>query len=153
MFDFTVIGGGVIGGAVLRELTKYNLNVLLVEKESDVCMGQSKANSGIVHAGYDAKEGSLKAKFNVLGNVMMPKYAEELGVKYRNNGSLVVAYSEDEIDIVYKKMQEIGTDNYSAFCRKMTVDGYVIKQDFTDIKKLIFEINKIGTNINQIAKN
>ena len=73
--------------------------------------------------------------------------------KRKRNVLKKVFYSEDEIAIVYKKMQEIGTDNYSAFCRKMTVDGYVIKQDFTDIKKLIFEINKIGTNINQIAKN
>ena len=63
-----------------------------------------------------------------------------------------VFFSEEEMEIINKKMQEIGTDNFSAFCRKMTVDGYVIKQDFTDIKKLIFEINKIGTNINQISK-
>lgn len=72
--------------------------------------------------------------------------------KRKRNVLKKVFYSEEELEIVYKKMQEIGTDNYSAFCRKMTVDGYVIKQDFTDIKKLIFEINKIGTNINQIAK-
>ena len=61
MFDVVVIGGGVVGGLILRELTKYALQVCLVEKENDVCMGASKANSGIVHAGYDAKEGSLKA--------------------------------------------------------------------------------------------
>ncbi len=96
-FDVIVIGGGVIGGAVLRELTKYNLNVCLLEKENDVAMGASKANSGIVHAGYDAPEGSLKAKFNVLGNEAMPQYAKELGVKYRNNGSLVVAFSLAEM--------------------------------------------------------
>ena len=71
MFDVLVVGGGVIGATILRELTKYNLKVCLLEKESDVAMGQSKANSGIVHAGFDAKEGSNKAKFNVLGNVMM----------------------------------------------------------------------------------
>lgn len=97
MFDVIVIGGGVIGGTVLRELTKYRLSVCLVEKENDVCMGQSKANSGIVHAGFDAAQGSLKAKFNVLGNKMMPAYAKELGVKYENNGSLVVAFSEEEL--------------------------------------------------------
>ena len=102
MLDVCVTGGGVIGGAILRELTKYRLDVLMVEKSSDVCMGQSKANSGISHAGYDAKNGSLKAKFNVLGNKMMPAYAEELGVKYRNNGSLVVAYSEEEIKTLYE---------------------------------------------------
>ncbi len=97
MFDVIVIGGGVIGGTVLRELTKYQLSVCMLEKENDVCMGQSKANSGIVHAGFDAAPNTLKAKFNVLGNKMMPKYAEELGVKYVNNGSLVVAFSEEEI--------------------------------------------------------
>ena len=60
-------------------------------------MGQSKANSGIVHAGFDAKPNSLKAKFNVLGNKMMPKITAELGVKYSNNGSLVVAFSSEEM--------------------------------------------------------
>ena len=74
MFDVAVIGGGVIGGTILRELTKYGLNVCLLEKEADVSMGQSRANSGIVHAGFDAAEGSLKAKFNVLGNQMMEDY-------------------------------------------------------------------------------
>ena len=73
--------------------------------------------------------------------------------KRKRNVLKKLFYSEEEIEIINKKMQELGTDNYSAFCRKMTVDGYVIKQDFSDIKKLIFEINKIGTNINQIAKN
>ena len=97
MFDVIVIGGGVIGGAILRELTKYRLSVCMLEKENDVCMGQSKANSGIVHAGFDAAVGTLKAKFNVLGNKMMPEFAKELGIKYLNNGSLVVAFSEEEL--------------------------------------------------------
>lgn len=96
MFDVIVIGGGVVGGTVLRELTKYRLSACLLEKEGDVCMGQSKANSGIVHAGFDAAEGTLKAKFNVLGNRMMFSYAKELGVKCIQNGSLVVAFSEEE---------------------------------------------------------
>ena len=97
MFDVVVVGGGVVGGLILRQLTKYQLNCALIEKENDVCMGQSKANSGIVHAGFDAKEGSLKAKFNVLGNAMMPKVTKELGVKYINNGSLVVAFDENDL--------------------------------------------------------
>ena len=100
MFDVVVIGGGVIGGTVLRELTKYRLRVCLLEKEEDVCMGQSKANSGIVHAGYDALPGTLKAKFNVLGNRMMGEYTKELGVKYENNGSLVIAFSDKEMEIL-----------------------------------------------------
>ena len=100
MFDVIVIGGGVIGATTLRELTKYNLKTLMVEKAGDVAMGQSKANSGIAHAGFDAKEGSLKAKFNVLGSKMMQAYCQELGVKYKVNGSLVVAYSEEDIPVL-----------------------------------------------------
>lgn len=98
MYDIAVIGGGVIGGTILRELTKYKLKVVLLEKCDDVCMGASKANSGIVHAGFDAPTGSMKAKFNVLGNKMMKKYARDLGVKYKNNGSLVVAFDGEEME-------------------------------------------------------
>ena len=96
MFDVTVIGGGVIGGLILRRLSSYDIKVCLVEKANDVSMGQSKANSGIVHAGFDAKPNSLKAKFNVLGNQMMEEVTKELGVKYIKNGSLVVAFSDEE---------------------------------------------------------
>lgn len=110
MFDVVVIGGGVIGGTILRELTKYKLSVCMLEKEEDVCMGQSKANSGIVHAGFDAKEGSLKAKFNVLGNKMMPAYAKELGVKYQNNGSLVVAFDDEDLKTL-QLLKERGEKN------------------------------------------
>lgn len=98
MYDIIVIGGGVIGGCVLRELSKYRLSLCMVEKEDDVGTGASRANSGIVHAGYDAAEGTLKAKFNVEGNEMMPAYCKELGVKYINNGSLVLAFTEDDIE-------------------------------------------------------
>lgn len=97
MFDVVVIGGGVIGGLILRKLSSYELKICLLEKSNDVCMGQSKANSGIVHAGFDAKPNSLKAKFNVLGNRMMKEVTSELGVKFINNGSLVVAFSDDEM--------------------------------------------------------
>ena len=97
MKDIVIIGGGVIGGTLARELTKYKLSVCIAERANDVCMGASKANSGIVHAGFDAAEGSLKAKFNVLGSLMMEDYARELGVKYRRNGALVVAFSEEDL--------------------------------------------------------
>lgn len=110
MFDVIVIGGGVIGGCLLRELTKYQLSVCMVEKENDVCMGESKANSGIVHAGFDAVPGTLKAKFNVLGSQMMEEYAKELGVKYVNNGSLVVAFSEEELATL-KELKARGEEN------------------------------------------
>ena len=96
MFDCVVIGAGVVGGLVARELTKYNLSVCIVEKDSDVAMGATRANSAIVHAGYDAKEGTLKAKLNVRGSEMMESVCSELGVKYRRNGSLVVGFNDED---------------------------------------------------------
>ena len=75
MFDVAVIGAGVVGGMIARELTKYGHKVCLLEKENDVSMGATKANSAIVHAGFDAKEGSLKALLNVKGSKMMEQVA------------------------------------------------------------------------------
>ncbi len=95
-YDVVVVGGGVIGCAVARELSKYECKVLVLEKEEDVCAGTSKANSGIVHAGYDAKPGTLKAKFNVLGNEMMGELAKELDFPFERNGSLVLCFSEED---------------------------------------------------------
>ncbi len=110
MFDVTVIGGGVVGGLILRELSKYDLKVCLLEKREDVAMGQSKANSGIVHAGFDAPVGSFKAKFNVLGNKMMAGVCADLGVECKNNGSLVVAFSKEEFKTLFE-LKERGEKN------------------------------------------
>lgn len=96
MFDCVVIGAGVVGGFVARELTKYKLSVCIVEREGDVAMGATRANSAIVHAGFDAKEGTLKAKFNVLGSEMMESVCAQLGVKYKRNGSLVVGFNDED---------------------------------------------------------
>ncbi len=96
MKNVVIIGAGVIGGAVARELSKYELGVCILERESDVAMGATRANSAIVHAGFDAKEGSLKARMNVRGSEMMEAYAAELGVKYKRNGSLVVGFSDED---------------------------------------------------------
>lgn len=96
MKDVVIIGAGVIGGAVARELSKYQLDVCIVEKCSDVAMGATRANSAIVHAGFDAKEGTLKAKMNVRGSKLMEAYATELGVKYKKNGSLVVGFNDED---------------------------------------------------------
>ncbi len=96
-YDTVVIGAGVVGCAVARELTRYNLNVAVLEAGSDVAEGASKANSAIVHAGFDAKPGTNKAKFNVLGNRMFEDVCRELKVPFRRNGSLVLAFgAEDE---------------------------------------------------------
>lgn len=96
MFDFVVIGAGVVGGMVARELTRYTDSVCIVERGSDVALGATRANSAIVHAGYDAKSGSLKAKLNVRGSKMMEAVCRELGVKYKRNGSLVVGFNEED---------------------------------------------------------
>lgn len=93
-YDVVVIGAGVVGAATARELSKYELSVVVVEKEEDVCSGTSKANSGIVHAGYDAKPGTNKAKFNVEGSKMMPELAKELDFEFENNGSLVLCFDD-----------------------------------------------------------
>ena len=98
MFDVAVIGGGVTGAFVARSLVKYDLKVAIIEAGADVAMGASRANSGIVHAGFDAVAGSLKAKFNVLGNKMMEKVCTELGVKFRNNGSIVITDSDEGVE-------------------------------------------------------
>ena len=96
MFDVAIIGAGVVGSMCARELSRYELNVCIIEKENDVAMGASKANSAIVHAGFDAKEGSLKARLNVRGSEMMEKVTSELGVKYKNNGSLVIGFNDED---------------------------------------------------------
>lgn len=100
MFDFAVIGAGVVGSMIARELARYENSVIVLEKEEDVAKGSSAANSGIVHAGFDASSGTMKARLNVEGAVMMPKVAEELGVAYRRNGSLVVAFNEEDMKAV-----------------------------------------------------
>jgi len=97
-YDVAVIGAGVIGSLIARELSRYNLKIALVEKCNDMAMGTSKANSAIVHAGFDAKPGSLKAKLNVEGTALMPELCKTLGVPFKAVGSLVVAFSDDEVE-------------------------------------------------------
>ena len=96
MKRIAVIGAGVVGGLVARELSRYELSVCVLERCSDVALGATRANSAIVHAGFDAKEGSLKALLNVRGSEMMEQVCAELGVKYKRNGSLVVGFSEED---------------------------------------------------------
>lgn len=96
MFDIAVIGAGVVGAMVAREMTKYGLAVCILERDYDVSMGATRANSAIVHAGFDAKEGSLKALLNVRGSKMMERVAGELGVKYNRCGSLVVGFNDED---------------------------------------------------------
>ena len=92
MYDVVIIGAGVSGSASARELSRYKVNACVIEKTEDVCSGTSKANSGIVHAGFDAPEGSLMAKLNVEGNL-----AKELDFPFKKNGSLVICLSEEDM--------------------------------------------------------
>ena len=97
MYDVIIIGAGVSGAATARELSRYKVNACVIEKEEDVCCGTSKANSAIVHAGYDAATGSLMAKLNVRGNQMMEQLAKELDFPFKKNGSLVVCLHEEDM--------------------------------------------------------
>ena len=110
MVDIIIIGAGVSGCAIARELSRKKASIVVVERAEDVCCGTSKANSAIVHAGYDAANGSLMAKLNVLGSEMMPGLSKELDFHYKQNGSLVVMLDEaDRPNLI--KLYENGVKN------------------------------------------
>ena len=113
MYDIIITGAGVIGCAAARELSKYNAKTLVIEKSEDVCTGTSKANSAIVHSGYDAKNGTLKARFNVEGNRMMDKVCRELDVPFKRIGSLTVCTDESrigELDALKERGEKNGVE-------------------------------------------
>ena len=97
MYDVIIIGAGVTGCAVARYLSRYQGSALVLERAEDVCCGTSKANSAIIHAGFDAAHGNLMAKMNVQGSRMLPELAKELDFPFRRNGSLVVCMSEEDM--------------------------------------------------------
>lgn len=97
MYDVFIIGAGVIGCAIARELSRYEAKICVAERCSDICEGTSKANSAIVHAGYDAPTGSLKAKMNVAGNEKMETLCRELDVPFQRIGSLVICMEEERL--------------------------------------------------------
>ena len=97
MYDVIIIGAGVSGSAIARELSKYEANVCVLEKCEDVCEGTSKANSAIVHAGFDAANGTLMAKLNVRGNEMMDDLCRDLDIPFKRNGSMVVCIHKEEL--------------------------------------------------------
>ncbi len=109
-YDVAVVGAGVIGSLITRELSRYNIKVALVEKNNDMATGTSKANSAIVHAGFDAKPGTLKAKLNVEGTALMPELCKTLSVPFKPVGSLVVAFSDEEVETL-KELLERGNGN------------------------------------------
>lgn len=110
LYDIAIIGAGVVGAMIARELTKYDVKVCVLEKENDVATGATKANSAIVHAGFDAKCGTLKAELNVKGSKMMKDVCDELGVICINNGSLVIGFDDEDLKTI-KKLYKQGVKN------------------------------------------
>jgi glycerol-3-phosphate dehydrogenase len=110
MYDVAIIGAGIAGTSIAREISRYELRVVVIEKSYDMANGATKANSGIVHAGYDAVSGTLKARLNVRGNLMYEELCKELSVPYKRNGSLVVAFNDSDM-YTLEKLYERGIRN------------------------------------------
>ena len=110
IYDVAIIGAGVIGGMLARELSKYNLSVAILEKEHDIASGASKANSGIVHGGFDPEPDTLKAKLNAAGVAKLYEAARDLSVPCINNGSFVCAFGKDEEGAIHE-LYERGIKN------------------------------------------
>ena len=113
MYDVAIVGAGVVGSAIARELAKFKVSACVIEKDEDVCNGTSKANSAIVHAGFDAKPGTLKAKLNVRGNEMMDELSKELDFPFKRNGSLVVCTKDQDpalLDELVEKAKANGVE-------------------------------------------
>ena len=113
MYDVLIIGAGAVGCAAAMELAKYKISVCVVDKESDVCEGTTKANSAIAHAGFDAEPGTLKAKLNVRGSKMMPELAQKLDFAYKQNGAMVLCFDEADkpkLEILKDRAVKNGVD-------------------------------------------
>lgn len=135
MYDVIIIGAGVSGSAAARELSRYDLKVGVLEKEEDVCCGTSKANSGIVHAGFDARPGSLMAKMNVRGNQMMEQLAEDLDIPFERNGSLVLCFAKDEMERL-EKLKKQGEEN--GVKRLQILSGEEVRRMEPDLSKEVY---------------
>lgn len=110
MYDVTIIGAGVIGNFIARELSRYKLNIGIIEKDNEVSNGTTKANSAIIHGGYDAKPGTKMAKFNSEGNPMFDKVCEELDVPFKRIGSLVLAFNNKDMEML-EELYNRGVEN------------------------------------------
>jgi len=112
MFDYIIIGGGVVGTAMARELSKYDITIGLIEKESDVSLGASKANSGIVHGGYAGKYGTLKGDLCIKGNRMYDELNHELNFGFKRVGGLIIGFEGDEevLKLQYENGLKVGEE-------------------------------------------
>ncbi len=114
MYDVIIIGAGVSGTSIARELAKFDAKICVVERFEDVCCGTSKANSAIVHAGYDAKPGTLMARLDVEGSYLIPQLARDLDFQYINNGSLVLCMHEEDLPALHDLYNRGKTNGVSA---------------------------------------
>ena len=110
IYDVVIVGAGVTGAMLARELSRYQLAVCLLEKENDVAMGASRANSGIIHGGYDPIPGTMKAKMNTMGVELLFEAAAQLNVPHVRNGSMVCAFSKEE-EPMLQELYEQGIQN------------------------------------------
>lgn len=110
LFDVTIIGAGVIGAAIARKLSSYNLKTVIVEKECDVSFGVSKANSGIIHGGFHHDASTLKSRLEIKGNIMFDQLKKELHFPFSRSGIIVAAFNNDEMRTV-EKLYENGVNN------------------------------------------
>ena len=114
MYDCIIIGAGISGCSLAFELSKYSGKVLWLEKNNDVADETTKANSAIIHAGYDPEPDTLMAKYNIWGNKIIPTLCKDLDVPCKNIGSLVVGFSEEDdrtIEMLYKRGVQNGVEN------------------------------------------
>lgn len=121
MYDVAIVGAGVTGSAIARELAKYKVNACVIERDEDVCNGTSKANSAIVHAGFDATPGTWKAKLNVRGNEMMDQLSKDLDFPFKRNGSLVVCTKDQDpalLDALLEKGKQNGVPDLRILDRE-----------------------------------
>lgn len=110
VYDVAIIGAGICGGAVAYELSHYDLDICVIEKENDVSMGTTKANSAIIHAGYDPEPGTLMAKLNIEGSMLTKSLAQRLSFPYKQVGSVVIAFDQTDMKTI-EKLYERGQAN------------------------------------------
>ena len=130
MKEIVIIGAGVVGCSIARELSKYNLEVTVIDKNQDISEGISKANSGIIHGGYNEKKGTLKAKLNLEANKIIESLSEELEFSFKRNGSLVLAFNEEE----FKKLKQLKSNGEELGINELEILG---KNEVLDLEENI----------------
>ena len=103
VFDYAVIGGGIVGTSIFNKIIRKGKSCVLIERELDLSTGSTKANSGLIHAGFDAETGSLKARFNVRGNDLVEDLAKQLKIPFKRTGAVVVGNDLEKLNALYER--------------------------------------------------